>query len=330
MRVLPKTVSAGVVLAMTCALVLTPTHAGALRGSFFPTVNEGNRGQDVRTVQYLLHTRGYDLKPKGKFGEKTKAAVKSFQRKKGLTPHGIVGPSTWIALIRHIEDGDRGYGVRAVQSQLNAKRDANLTVNGVYGKRTKGAVRAFQRHVGIAADGVVDRDTWRNLLWHYQRAKTGSGLCSHGSTSRQWGTAATVRQLKAAASGFRKTKNGGLSLGDIGLEHGGPLAPHVSHQVGMDADIRPIRKDSRQCDYGTEWRSSSYDRMATRQLVWKIYANSPKHVMVIWFNDPVLIDEGLTEHLEGHDGHLHVRWCTASHPNDYYVCGRRSSGQLLD
>lgn len=329
MRALRRAFPRAVALALAL-LTLSAFDAAALPGSFFPTISAGNQGRDVRAAQYLLHTRGYDLTPKGKFGDGTRAAVRSFQRKKGLTPHGMVGPSTWIALVREIDRDNRGYGVRAVQSLLNAKQDAGLEVDGVFGRATRLAVLSFQRHMRIAADGVVDRDTWRNLLWHYQPAKGGDGLCPHGSPSEQWGTAATIRQLKAAASGFRKTGNGGISVGDISLPHGGPLPPHVSHQVGMDADLRPARDDERQCRYGTSWRSSGYDRDATRRLVWKLYSSAPGHIMVIWFNDPVLIKEGLTEPLEGHDGHLHVRWCVAIHPNEHYLCGRRTSRQLLD
>ncbi len=41
---------------------------------------------------------------------------------------------------------------------------------------------------------------------------------------------------------------------------------------------------------------------------------APGHVKLIYFNDPVLIKEGLTTHYLGHDDHLHVRYCEAAHP----------------
>jgi hypothetical protein len=47
---------------------------------------------------------------------------------------------------------------------------------------------------------------------------------------------------------------------------------------------------------------------------------------VIWFNDPVLIEKGFTEHTSGHDDHLHVRYCTPAHPDPNYRC---SSGRPL-
>ena len=49
------------------------------------------------------------------------------------------------------------------------------------------------------------------------------------------------------------------------------------------------------------------------------------HVKVIYFNDPVLIGEGLTTRLAGHDNHLHVRYCEAWHPVSAYRCSSASS-----
>ena len=40
----------------------------------------------------------------------------------------------------------------------------------------------------------------------------------------------------------------------------------------------------------------------------------------IWFNDPTLISEGLTQQWPAHDNHLHVRYCEKVHPNSTYVC----------
>jgi hypothetical protein len=64
------------------------------------TVRNGDRGNDVRAVQYLLkNAYGYDIAVDGIFGPKTEEAVKGFQTSRGLTVDGIVGPQTWKALI---------------------------------------------------------------------------------------------------------------------------------------------------------------------------------------------------------------------------------------
>lgn len=47
---------------------------------------------------------------------------------------------------------------------------------------------------------------------------------------------------------------------------------------------------------------------------------APGHIVVIWFNDPTLISEGLAARLSNHDNRLHVRYCEKIHPNSLYDC----------
>ncbi len=55
----------------------------------------GSTGQEVRNIQTKLKNWGYfNSAVDGIFGSKTEAAVKSFQRKNGLTPDGIAGSAT--------------------------------------------------------------------------------------------------------------------------------------------------------------------------------------------------------------------------------------------
>jgi hypothetical protein len=84
--------------------------------------------------------------------------------------------------------------------------------------------------------------------------------------------------------------------------------------------IRPLRKANDQCAWGTRWTYATYDRAATRALVKAIRAIAPGHVKLIYFNDPVLISEGLTTWHTGHEDHLHVRFCEATHPVPLYDC----------
>lgn len=55
----------------------------------------GSRGQEVINIQTRLRNWGYySGSVDGVFGSKTQTAVKSFQRKNGLTPDGVAGPAT--------------------------------------------------------------------------------------------------------------------------------------------------------------------------------------------------------------------------------------------
>ena len=73
-----------------------------------PTLRRGASGQYVTLLQTKLIQMGYYLGSygaDGKYGAKTEAAVKDFQRNNGLNPDGITGPLTWAAL----EDGKQTF-----------------------------------------------------------------------------------------------------------------------------------------------------------------------------------------------------------------------------
>ena len=61
-----------------------------------PTIRKGSAGNPVRRAQKRLTLGGYDTGGvDGIFGAKTETAVKRFQKDRGLTQDGIVGPNTW-------------------------------------------------------------------------------------------------------------------------------------------------------------------------------------------------------------------------------------------
>jgi len=53
----------------------------------------GSKGKDVERIQ-----RALKVKVDGVFGKQTEAAVKAYQKRKGLVVDGIVGPKTWNML----------------------------------------------------------------------------------------------------------------------------------------------------------------------------------------------------------------------------------------
>jgi peptidoglycan hydrolase-like protein with peptidoglycan-binding domain len=316
--------AAGCLSLVAALLVIPAVPASSYPNAFFHTQSQNNRGADVLAIQYLLQHHGQNTAADGIFGASTVTAVRAFQTAKGLGVDGIVGPQTWGALVPTLREGSTGAAVRALQVQLNAKRRLSLAVDGVYSAAVRSAVTSFQSHAGIGADGIAGPITWRNLVWHYDYPDLGAGICDQdpdGNGTANWGTAAGIAQLEQGARAFGATGQGQVPLGDFGFEHGGSIPGHSSHQVGLDADVWPIRTDSAQCTAGRiTWQSPTYDRAATRQLVQAIRAAAPGHVRLIFFNDPVLIDEGLTTFWDNHDNHLHVRYCEKVHPNSLYTC----------
>lgn len=97
-------------------------------------------------------------------------------------------------------------------------------------------------------------------------------LCAITPASRRWGRIPTVIEIGDAARLFRATGNGKLALADVSRRGGGYFPPHLSHRLGLDADIRPVRRDGRQCGQWTTWFSRSYDRAGTRALIRSIRA----------------------------------------------------------
>ncbi|GAA3385320.1 hypothetical protein GCM10017750_63460 [Streptomyces racemochromogenes] len=291
----------------------------------YPAQSAGNRGTDVLALQRLLASQGQSAPADGVFGASTTAAVKRFQASHRLAADGIVGAATWAALAPTLKEGASGPAVSALQSELNAKAGAGLGVDGKFGAGTRAAVRRFQTAAGLGADGVVGPATWKNLLWHYERVTfSGNNLCDQnpdGNKTANWGTAAAVAQLEAAGRAFASAGRGRVPVGDLGLELGGNIPGHASHEQGLDADLWPVRDDGAQCTAARiTWKSAAYDRAATRRLVQEIRRAAPGHVKTVFFNDPQLISEGLTTSWAGHDNHLHVRYCEPAHPSAAYRC----------
>jgi peptidoglycan hydrolase-like protein with peptidoglycan-binding domain len=69
--------------------------------ALFVTVKQGDseKYEAVSAAQSLLAASGIDVAVDGDFGPLTDMAVRDFQKQKGLTVDGVVGPQTWAALV---------------------------------------------------------------------------------------------------------------------------------------------------------------------------------------------------------------------------------------
>ncbi len=138
----------------------------------------GYRGPVVRDLRESLTAagalpRGNGVNPAADgdvdevFDEELDAAVRSFQQDRGLLVDGIVGPWTFAALdaakwrlgdrlLRH-SPGHlvRGDDVMELQERLFGLGFHPGRIDGLFGPDTEGAVRAFQRGVGLVVDGEV-------------------------------------------------------------------------------------------------------------------------------------------------------------------------------
>lgn len=125
--------------------------------------------EPIRTIQYLLTHHGHTVAVDGIFGPKTTAAVKAFQKSRGLKADGIVGKNTWPKLIVTVKKGSKGEPVRAVQSQFQARNlsgdpSLGLQIDGIFGSKTDATVRGFQGAADLDVDGIVGPNTWNALI----------------------------------------------------------------------------------------------------------------------------------------------------------------------
>jgi len=94
-----------------------------------------------------------------------------------------------------------------------------------------------------------------------------------------------------------------ISIGQISHKGGGSFEPsHHQHRNGVEADMRPIRKDGK--NLPTDFLSPDYSRELTREFVKLLKSNARMHR--VWFNDPQLIEESLTTLMAKHGDHLHL------------------------
>ena len=140
----------------------------------WPLVRSGDEEHPVKTLQYLLRARGHTVVVDGIFGPATEAAVRAFQQEKNLTGDGIVGPTTWSALVITVRQGSHGDAVRGVQEEfqfrnLSGDPSKGLAVDGIFGPKTDAAVRGFQQALhadipSVTVDGIVGPVTWQALV----------------------------------------------------------------------------------------------------------------------------------------------------------------------
>ena len=83
--------------------LLSPRPTGPSVDPVYTTLRRGSKGDAVRECQGILARLGYDLGRcgiDGDFGKCTEAAVRKYQKERGLTVDGIVGPKTCAAILR--------------------------------------------------------------------------------------------------------------------------------------------------------------------------------------------------------------------------------------
>lgn len=138
---------------------------------------QGDKGPAVAEIRARLRAVGF-LAPDGNgdvFDDECDRAVRTFQQRRGLTVDGAVGTQTYRALDEaRWSLGDRllhyqvahpfvGDDVVALQARLLELGFDSGRCDGVFGPVTAGALREFQRNVGLPDDGLFGPTTIREM-----------------------------------------------------------------------------------------------------------------------------------------------------------------------
>lgn len=200
---------------------------------------------------------------------------------------------------------------------------AALSQDGVNGPATRKALKIFQALVQYAGnDGVLDGlpDTVTPVLLDLLRKFENTLLWSRIDQDRvaviDWpapgGDAYDGFGSQTWASVFRPFAadlGRPLAVNDVSLPSGGPFVTcggqklHDTHQTGVDIDF-PLPSVDGSLRRLT-WQDPNYDRQKMRRFLQIVEIS--KIASRVWFNDPVLITEGLCTKLQYHEDHAHVR-----------------------
>ena len=153
----------------------------------------------INELQTMLRTvlPEYKLNQDGIYGEETRTAVSSYQRKRGLKVSGVTDHETWDAIKNEFNDlelkrapaepllivlqpnqvievGDENLHLYIMQAMLTALGRVDpgipsLNVNGKLDEETAQAIRWLQELSGLEQTGSMDKKTWKYLTKHYRQ-----------------------------------------------------------------------------------------------------------------------------------------------------------------
>lgn len=162
----------------------TQTRNPVLDASAAPEFTPRDFELTTKDVQSMLSTKGYDVgKLDGVMGPRTEAAIKQFQKDRGLKVDGKVGPKTRAAMeasaysvpmdVKFSSDVSDMSDALTVSGNIKKSKEEKLdvqkallelgydvgAVDGIIGTKTRAAIRQFQKDQGLKADAIVGENT---------------------------------------------------------------------------------------------------------------------------------------------------------------------------
>ena len=140
-----------------------------------------------------------------------------------------------------------------------------------------------------------------------QLAEAGTGFVTNNRGDNgqfQFGQQSSIDAALAVGGAWNGLHpNRPFSIGQISKKDGGPFPPHKSHKVGLDVDVRPMRLDDE--NKPVTITEPQFDLALTTELINLWWQKAP--VQMVFFNEASVIAAGLSQFVNGHHNHFHVR-----------------------
>ena len=142
--------------------------------------------------------------------------------------------------------------------------------------------------VGNPDTSGLGRPSQRGFL---QLPASGTGFAAYSSPGRRWGTQKMIYGIMRVGMQWatlprtqgRATRSPVLGIGDISFPNGGRMDGHVSHQKGVDVDVRLARNDGRNAPTNMRPGSATrgaYSRQFTAEAV-NLFSQIPSTLILL-------------------------------------------------
>ena len=192
----PRAPTTSTTTSTTTTTTTVPTTVRMLLAYVAQKLGPGASGQAVLALQQRLSSLGYWLgTPSGMFDDGTEQAVYALQKAAGLPRDGIVGPTTWLAVVKGVVPHPRSRLGRLIEVDLeddlvmfvtNGKVDAvlNTSTGGGYSYWSNGQSAVADTPTGLfriyrQVDGLVTDSLGQ--LWRPKYFD--SGFAIHGDSN---------------------------------------------------------------------------------------------------------------------------------------------------